>query len=643
VTADFGLGSLGGLRAVGRSRTRPAKKEVARLGRVGLFWQEHVGFRLPRGDRLGANAVATVLDAAAQWSERPEPMNRLCMGPVVPATRLLSTFEGLRQVALAHEAIRRVTGHSLRANQVECALRLLAGECVELRTGEGKTLAAGLAALAAAAARVPVHVVTVNDYLVRRDHDLISPIAASMGLTTGYVLQGMEDSDKRQAYDADIVYGSNKTFVFDALRDRREARDPKRAAVPRQTGQAFAIVDEADSALIDDATVPMILSEPLERVLPADIDLFTALVDFAHACLPDRHRQRDGAGHWRLTPAGIAHLTDAAAQWPHPVARDDDLVGLAETALTACHSFHERVHYILRDAAVVMIDQATGRLMPDRKWAYGMQQMVEIKHGIDPTAEARTVGQITQQTYFRQYLHLSGLTGTARECRSEFWAIYRLAVRPVAPHAPSQLVDRGLVLHPTAAAKWRTVACRAIAVAKDRAVLVGVNDVAEAAALRQALAVEGATDIAVLDALTEAEEAGIVAQAGQRGRITVATHLAGRGTDIALSPEVRLAGGLHVILASIFASGRLERQLVGRAGRQGDPGSHELHISLADRGLIEGVPPVLHWLALAALWLRLPPRWIVNRLQAAQDGRARKARRQSLLREQDLAERLGYR
>lgn len=643
MTAGFGFSATSGLRAVGRSRSRPARREVTPLGRATLFWQERAGWRLPKGEGLAPDAVATVLSSAQRWSARAEPMADLCAGLPPPATQLLTTPQGLDRVALAHEAVRRITGLSLRHNQVECALRLLAGDCVELRTGEGKTLAAGLAALAAASVGVPVHVVTVNDYLVRRDHDLIAPIAASMGLTTAFVLQGMEDDEKRQSYDADIVYGSNKTFVFDALRDRREARDPKRRAIARQTGQAFAIVDEADSVLIDDATVPMILSEPLDRVLPADVVLFTALVDFAQSCLPDRDRRRDGAGAWRLTVAGIDRLAEVSQHWPHPAARDDDLIGLAETALAACHTFHEGVHYILRDNAVVMIDQATGRLMPDRKWAYGMQQMIEVKHALTPTPEARTVGQITQQTFFRQYLHLSGLTGTAHECRSEFWAIYRLTVRPVAPHAPSRLMDQGLVLHATAAAKWQAVARRALQVAETRSVLVGVNDVAEAAAVHEALQAAGATDIAVLDALSEAEEAAIVARAGQSGRITVATHLAGRGTDIALSPDVRAAGGLHVILASIFASGRLERQLIGRAGRQGDPGSHEMHISLGDRGLVDGVPPILRMLALAGLRLRLWPRWIVNRLQASQDGRARKSRRKSLLREQDLAERLGYR
>lgn len=632
------------LRAAGRSRSRPARRDVARIGLASLFWNEWFGWRLYGSDAVPADAIRTVLAHAERLAAASEAeIQFLTRALPPPAATLLATPEGLARIALVHEVIRRETGLSLRSNQVECALRLLAGNCVELRTGEGKTLAAALAALTAASLGVPVHVVTVNDYLVRRDHDLVAPIARRLGLTTAFLQQSMQDPEKRIAYDADITYASNKTFVFDALRDRREGRDPARRAIPRQTGQAFAIVDEADSVLIDDATVPMILSEPLDHVLPVDAALFAALVDFARATDPTTDRKRDGAGIWRLTVQGVDRLAEAAQDWPHPIARHDDLIHLADTALAACHGFHEGVHYILRDGQVVMIDQATGRVMPDRKWAYGMQQMIEAKHALPLTPEARTVGQITQQTYFRQYLHLAGLTGTARECRSELWAIYRLPVRPVAPHAPSRLVDHGLHLHRREDDKWQAVARRALTLAQDRAVLIGVNDVAEAAALHAVLLATGVTDLAVLDALSEEQEAEIVAQAGQPGRITIATHLAGRGTDIALSPGVRAAGGLHVILASLFASGRLERQLIGRAGRQGDPGSHELHVSLQDRGLSEGVPPLLRMLALAALRLGLRPRGVVNLLQSAQDARAGRQRRKSLLREQDLAERLGYR
>lgn len=642
----------GGLRAVGRSRKRPARRDVAALSKLRLFYDESLGWRLrglarriggPSGRPDPARRADDVRALSATLAPLTEAELQAHLRRAPPAPQLLDSAAGLAHIAAVHQVISRHTGLSLRRNQVECALRLLAGDCVELRTGEGKTLSAAMAALVAASVGMPVHVITVNDYLAARDHAILAPLARALGLTSAALLQDMKDDEKRAVYDCDIVYGTNKTFVFDALRDRRDARVQKSRAVARQAGQALAIVDEADSVLIDDATTPMILSEPLRAVPAADAVLFAALVEFARSCAEGVHRTRDGAGVWRLTVAGIDHLAACAQGWAHPAARDDDAIQLGESALAAVHSFHDRVHYILRDGAVVMVDQATGRLMPDRKWAFGLQQMIEIKEGLPPTAETRTAGQITQQTYFRQYLHLSGLTGTARECRGELWAIYGLAVSPVAPHAPSRLVNQGLFVHKTGAAKWAAVAARARAVAQTRAVLIGVNDVAEVAALARAFDDGPPVDLAVLDALSEAQEAAIVAAAGRVGRITLATHLAGRGTDIGLHPDVRAAGGLHVILASTFASARLERQLAGRAGRQGDPGSFETHIACDDRGLSEGVGWVrrvaVRWALRAGLW----PAFVLARMQAARDRRARKLRRMSLLREQQLAQSLGYR
>lgn len=635
-----------GLLPFARSRRKPARAEVAELSRLRLFWKERFGWRLGGGRAERARIVAMTAAIHDAWADlRAEGeaafAERIAAQPCNPSG-LLDPAAGAADIALVLEALRRETGLALRDNQIECALRLVMGQCVELRTGEGKTLAAGLAALSAARAGVPVHVVTVNEYLARRDHDLIAPAARRLGLRIAAVLQTDTDAGKLAAYDSDIVYGTNKTFVFDALRDRREKRLGRDAGAARQMGQVFAIVDEADSVMIDDATVPMILSEPAAPPPAPDVALFRALLAFAADARPGLDRSRDGHGNWRLTDRGVEILVGAAQAWTHPSARDDGLIELAETALAAIHAYRSGVAYIVRDGAVVMIDQSTGRLMEDRKWAYGMQQMIELKEGLAPSPETRTVGQMTQQTYFRQYLHLSGLTGTARECRGEFWAIYGLPVRPVAPNAPSRLSDGGLRLHRDEAAKWQAVAAEAVSVARDRAVLIGVNDVAESAALQRVFAEMG-REVAVLDALTEAQEARLVAEAGRRGRITIATHLAGRGTDIALSPEVREAGGLHVIIASAMASGRLERQLCGRAGRQGDPGSYTRHVALDDRGLNEGAQGPLRRLAGAMLRLRLAPRVALGWMQAARDGHARTLRRRTLLREQELARHLGYR
>jgi len=629
-----------------RSRRKPVRSDVPALSKPWLFWQENFGWRLARlrgSDRARIRALRRAVVTA--WAEvvtldDRELDARVRERPCHPA-HLTDLRDGPRDLALVLEVVRRAAGFRLRDNQIECALRLIMGQCVELRTGEGKTLAAGLAALVAARSGVSVHVITVNDYLAQRDHDLIAPMAHRLGLRSAVVLQRDQDAAKQAAYDSDILYGTNKTFVFDALRDRREKRQGRDASTTRQMGQAFAIVDEADSVMIDDATVPMILSEPTDPPPDADLAFFSSLLDFAAEMASGRERARDVHGNWRLTERGINALARRATGWNHPSAYDDSLINLAETALSALHAFHNGIAYIVREGEVVMIDQATGRLMDDRKWGYGMQQMIELKEGIATSSEYRTVGQITQQTYFRQYRHLSGLTGTARECRGEFWAIYGLAVQPVASHAPSQLRDMGFRLHADADRKWAAVVAEALEVAEHRAVLIGLNDVAESMALQRVFANAGHA-VSVLDALSEAQEAGFVAAAGQPGQITIATHLAGRGTDIVLDPAVRDAGGLHVIIASSMASGRLERQLYGRAGRQGDPGSYSRHIARTDRGLSEGATGIVRGMARGLLRLRILPRLALSGTQSARDVSARSMRRKTLIREQDLARHMGY-
>ncbi len=636
------LGQRPILKAFARSRRRPVRRQVPPLSRLWLFADEWLLWRIARGsDRLGAIRATIAGHQAAMQALCDADLNAMFQAPL-RAEHLLDSARGAPRLAAVLEVIRRETGLSLRGNQIECAVLLLNGDCVELRTGEGKTLAAALAALAAASVGVSVHVITVNDYLAERDHALIAPLAARLGLSSAVVLQTDKDDEKRHAYDHDILYGTNKTFVFDHLRDRREGRTMPDEARPRQTGQALAIVDEVDSVLIDDATVPMILSEPADRPPAVDLALFRNLIAFARAIAPDEDRVRDRHGNWRLTSQGTARLEAAAAHWRHPLATTADIIDLAELGMTAVYGFLEGVAYIVSEGEVVMVDQATGRLMPDRKWDYGLQQMVEMVAGVEPTAETRTVGQITQQTYFRQYRVLSGLTGTAHECRSEFWAIYQLGVKAVAAHAPSGMRSCGLQMFQTADERWRAVAARAIEIAQSRAVLIGLNDVAESGALKAVFDDIG-RDVAVLDALTEAQEAELVAVAGEQGRITIATHLAGRGTDIALDPAVRDAGGLHVIIASVMASGRLERQLYGRAARQGDPGSYDRMISLEDRGLTEGAFSLWRTVVTWILRRGLFPTFCLAQIHGDRDRRARTMRRKTLLREQDMTKRLGYR
>jgi preprotein translocase subunit SecA len=630
------------LKAFARSRVRPVRRNVPPLSRLRLFLDEWAFWRVARGsDRLMPLRRAIAAQVPLMCDLSDTSLDASIRQPM-DAEHVLDPTKGGARIAAVLEMIRRETGLTLRDNQIECAVLLLNGDCVELRTGEGKTLAAATAALVAASVGVSVHVITVNDYLAERDHELIAPLAARLRLSSRVILQTNTDDEKRAAYDHDILYGTNKSFVFDHLRDKREAQTMRNQARPRQTGQALAIVDEVDSVLIDDATVPMILSEPADHPSVVDLILFRNLVAFAKSMNPDVDRVRDVHGNWRLTRMGVAKLETDAADWRHPLAMTFEIIDLAELGMTAVYGFIEGVAYIVKESEVVMVDQATGRLMPDRKWDYGLQQMVEMVAGVEPTAETQTVGYITQQTYFRQYRVLSGLTGTAKECRSEFWAIYKLGVKPVAPHAPSRMKSCGLRVFRTADEKWRAVAARAIEVAATRSVLIGLNDVAESAALK-AVFDELGRQVAILDALTEEQEADLVKVAGVLGCITIATHLAGRGTDIALEPTVREAGGLHVIIASIMASGRLERQLYGRAARQGDPGSYDRMVSLTDRGLVEGGFSPWRRVVTWVLRRRIMPTICLANIHADRDRRARSLRRSTLLREQDMTKRIGYR
>jgi preprotein translocase subunit SecA len=327
------------LMAFARSRRKPVYRVVTALNRWWMLADEGFLWRLarrgdPRQGILPLISAALVplaaLDAAgfaAELAKKP------------PTATALATPAILAQaMALTLEVMRRHLGFSLRHTQIGCALALLRADCVEMRTGEGKTLAAALAAMVAARAGMSTHVVTVNDYLAGRDHSLIAPMAASLGISTAVLLQTMSDNDKRSAYDVDLLYGTNKTFVFDHLRDLREARQ-KAGTVPRQMGQAYGIIDEADSVLIDDATVPMILSEQGGSLPPADLRLFQDLAVFAQSLPEGSHRRRDATGAWRMTPAAIDLLAQLSLSWTHPLCGTEDLIHLADEALGAFSTF----------------------------------------------------------------------------------------------------------------------------------------------------------------------------------------------------------------------------------------------------------------------------------------------------------------
>lgn len=495
--------------------------------------------------------------------------------------------------AVIREASRRVLGMRHHDVQMLASRTLLKGRIAEMATGEGKTLAATLAVCTAAASGAAVHVVTVNDYLAERDADVNRPLYAFFGFSVGVVLENMELDKRRQQYACDVVYVSNKELTFDYLKDRialggrldahqklRRLHSPSTASPAVLRGLHVAIVDEADSVLIDEARTPLIISE----TLPDDLDpaVYHEAIALARSLETDRHfvitKDRDA---W-LTQEGFDAVAEAGVAlggvWKSTLWQRE----LAQKALSAVHLFHRDEHYIIGDDKVQIVDEFTGRAMPDRTWERGLHQMIEAKEGTEITGQRRTLSQITYQRFFGKYLLLGGMTGTAKEIEPELKRVYDLSVVPIPTHKPPRrrrLPDRVFV---TSEERWAEVARRAREVAGEgRAVLVGTRSVEASETLGQLLDRLG-VEHSVLNARQDKTEAEVVERAGEPGRITVATNMAGRGTDIKLHPEVEERGGLHVILTEFHESARVDRQLFGRAARQGDPGTVEAIVCLGD-------------------------------------------------------------
>ena len=472
---------------------------------------------------------------------------------------------------------------------------LLSGRVAEMETGEGKTLTATLAAATAALAGMPVHVVTVNDYLAQRDAEEMGVLYKALGLSVGCVTHHVSPHERRPQYDCDIVYCTNKDLTFDYLRDRLKLKGrprPLRHAVHKVTGSGgdsglnlrglhFAIVDEVDSVLVDEARTPLILSaetddSAIERIYREALSLASQLEEGRDFVI---EHQRT---HIRITDDGKRRLGELAAgmrgMWTGPNRREE----FVRQGLSALHLFQRDQQYLVVDGKVQIVDEFTGRVMPDRSWERGLHQMIEVKEGCEITGQRETLARISYQRFFRRYVRLSGMTGTAKEISGELWSVYRLKVMRVPTRRPVQRKIGQIQIFETAEQKWAAV-LESIQRehAKQRPVLVGTRSVAASETLSALLAAAG-LDHRLLNARQDKEEADIVALAGEPGRITVATNMAGRGTDIKLTPESLESGGLHVIVTELSEAGRVDRQLFGRCGRQGDPGSCELFASYED-------------------------------------------------------------
>ncbi len=509
--------------------------------------------------------------------------------------------------SLIRELSNRLLGMKQYESQLTGGLILLFGMVAEMETGEGKTLTATLPAATAALAGIPVHVISVNDYLTERDATNMRPLYESLGLSVGCVIHGLSPVERREAYGSDITYVTNKELTFDYLRDRLTLNDrldsmllqseflhsrEQRSRRLLQRGLHFAIVDEADSILIDEARTPLIISgvselEEEEQFLVEALEMAQELIEKDHYTLDT------GKRFLRLTEDGKKQIETNAEElgglWSGLVRRES----VVYQALTAIHLFHLDREYLIRDGKIKIIDAFTGRVMADRSWEQGLHQLIELKEGCELTSKKETLAKISYQRFFRRYLHMSGMTGTAHEVESELWRVYDLTTLRVSTNRPLQRKKHPDQVFMSKKLKFEKIVQSIEQFHKSgRPVLVGTQSVAASEEL-SALVHEKGFKHQVLNAKHDREEAEIVSTAGQHGRITIATNMAGRGTDIILGEGVVAIGGLHVIATGRHEAARIDRQLAGRCGRQGDPGSHQAILSFEDELFGKGKPGFL--------------------------------------------------
>jgi len=484
----------------------------------------------------------------------------------------------------------------------------------EMVTGEGKTLVATFAAYLNALTGGGVHIVTVNDYLAKRDCTWMGPVYNLLGLTAGYIQANQDYEEKRKAYACDVTFGTNTEFGFDYLRDNMHYSPESQVQLVR--GLNYAIVDEVDNILIDEARTPLIISGPVTQ----QSEKYYMANNIARALKAERDYEakvKEESCH--LTDEGIARAErmvgvdslykEDTMEWPHFI----------ETALRAKEFFERDTDYIVRDGEVVIVDEFTGRLMEGRVWSDGLHQAVTVKEGLKLKEETQTVATITLQNLFRLYKKLAGMTGTAMTEAAEFHKIYRLGVVAIPTNLPlirKELTDR---VFRTEDEKWAATAEEIVETHKEgRPVLVGTTSIEKSEKLSAMLHRKG-VEHEVLNAKPEfaAREAEIVAKAGQPGAVTIATNMAGRGTDIVLGLGVAGKGGLHIVGTERHEARRVDNQLRGRAGRQGDPGSSRFYTSFQDELMRRFAPESMQtWLKRVgmedgmAIESRMVTRWI---------------------------------
>jgi preprotein translocase subunit SecA len=613
--------------------------------------------RAALGGRSAARLPDDVARGLAAAQARLASTDDAALPQLVPALRARLRRAGLQgeaagwALALVAETARRRLGLAPYPTQLLAAWLMLDGQFAEMATGEGKTLAAGVGAAAAALAGVPVHLLTANDYLVQRDRDKLAPLYDALGLSSACVLPSMTRQQRAAAYRCDIVYLSARELAFDYLRDHLllcGVRDPRllralaitppdaalaptdfgslramfeastRSAgldvigagpaggtdlppptvaetlAPVLPGLCLALIDEADSILLDEASVPLILAAPADDV---EVQAYWRALGIAQTLRRGRDYTLEATQRrCRLNDVGRAAVGDALQSLPaqrsllRPARRAHELV---EAALSALHAVKRDRDYVVADDKLQLVDDITGRIADGRQWTGALQAMVELKEGLVPSPATRVSAQITYQRFFPRYLRLGGMSGTLAEARHELRVLYEARVQRVPLAKPDRRSWCGERLFTDAARRDGALVERVRQLVRQgRPVLVGTDSVAASAQLASRLLAAG-IDNQVLNAVQDADEAERIARAGRAGVVTVATNIAGRGTDIALDAPARAAGGLHVIATMRNRSRRIDRQLIGRAARHGDPGSAEAMLALDDALFAERWPPAL--------------------------------------------------
>lgn len=587
------------------------------LDRAGVVLAGHVIRRF----RNRSSRFAAIVGLTARHRDKLEAFNVDQIAEYRDQVRMNLLRRGIADVeavaesfALIREVSRRQLGMAHYDVQLIGGFIMLNGLIAEMQTGEGKTLTATLPAATVALAGMPVHVITVNDYLVERDAEIMQPVYEALGLTVSTVIEGMSIEDRQQAYACDVTYCTNKELAFDFLKDRLVMKghtsDAKlklerlygsHSRVNRLIlrGLHFALIDEADSVLIDEAKTPLIISESREddeeqKIYQQALSIVAQFTD-GDFSLQQKNRQIEVSESGKEKAKQMAEPYGGV--WMGTKRREE----LIKQALSAVHLFEKNKHYLVRDDKIQIIDEYTGRIMADRSWERGLHQLIETKEGVETTGRRDTLARVSYQRFFRKYMMVSGMTGTAKEVENELWAIYRLHVVPVPTNRPPQRINMPTRIFSRIDDKYQAILKSVQGLSKDgRPILIGARTVEASEALSKVLH-ENGVEHQVLNARQDEKEADIVSTAGEYGKVTVATNMAGRGTDIKLGQEVSDLGGLHVIVTELHEAKRIDRQLIGRCGRQGDKGSYEKILSFEDELATMFIPAFLRRMAIK--WL----------------------------------------